>query len=479
MSLIILSQPTNPHPVYNSATYVVLSDLASQYMFKYKFETYVNDVLINTTSLFPREDGTAIFDASKILKNYIADNFNPLLTASAFNFTDETIKFYVVITEVVASDIAIGFSDNTMTGNPSGTGIGFFIDSEYSYLFSIGDTIRIQQDIPYTNTGYNTTTTITGIVTNENTTAIYTEIPVGLPTYPEPGDIYISAVNYTPDSKTSTTVNGLQLSADWEEGKNLSTFINMFLPNNPTSSIFGTRTNSLTMKSSDKRVLSFNAHNFNNKHINKIKLVTGTGRTFVKDLSYTLDYTTAQILHFPIGLAELNAITWTSGTGLITEADLGFIVSFLYNTTELYHSIYIRIIDCGKYENYSVCYKSTRGSFWYVTMNMKNTKSIDIVSTNYQHHLEYNYGDLSREYKTNNLYAKGKIVLRTDWMNSDSEIAEVVDMLKSPVIYILKDNIIIPASVSPGTYEVKSKSQNGLVYYEITFNEIFDKNITI
>lgn len=482
MAITIITQPTGIQPVYNNAAIVVSSDLSNQHMFKYKFETYVNEELINTVSLFPRQDGTAIFDASKIVKNYVENNFNPLLTTYGTNFTNETNIFYTVASESVNSDIVIPFMDNVMTGGPSESGIGFLIDTNKAYLFVEGNLIRVQQDIPYTNPSYNTTATVIGVVLGDTISTVYTDIPLGSATAPEPGNLYVSASSYIENNNISETSNilfGVQLSADWEEAKNISAFNNIFIPNNTSSHIFGTRTDKVSISSTSKKILSYFTHNFSNRYVKTIKLTTTTGRVFTKTVATTVIYTAPTISHFPIGLTELNALTWTSGTGTITDADFGFTVEFLdASNVAMYHPIEVTL-KCTRFEDYTICYKSVRGSYWYIDMNMKNTKVVDITSSNYQHYVPYNYNYLSRGYSTNNLYAKGKITLRTNWINSNDEIDEIIDMTKSPEIYLLKDGIVLPVSIVPGSFEHKNKDQDNLVAYEITFNEDFDKNTTI
>lgn len=480
MAITLVSQSIasqSIHPVYNNASIVVHSDLANQYMFKYQFETYVNDVLVNTSTSFPREDGSAIFDSSKIIKNYLADNFDPLLTSYSTNFTDEIARCYISASEQINNEIAIRFTDNNL-GGPGV--VGFIIEQPYSYLFVSGTDIRIQQDAGYTNASYNSITSITQVTDSGSVAIIYTNIPIGESTNAEPGYLYIPAANYTPATVIRDNFNVWQGAAEWEEGKNISTFVSQFIPANTGSVILGSRTNQLSISNLDKRIITFIHNDLNTTQVNKIKLVTDTGRTFIKTLGTIVSSTEMRIGHFPIGLSELNAILWTSGTGTITDDDNGFTISFLTaDNVEVLKSVYVKIDNCNKYDNYTVCYKSPRGSFWYVNMNMKNTKSIDVTSTNYQHYVPYNYGNLDRGYSTNNLYAKGRITLRTDWVRSEEAIAEIMDMIKSPLIYLLKNNLVIPVSVNPGSHEIKSRSQNGLVAYEVTFNIDYDNNITL
>jgi len=200
----------------------------------------------------------------------------------------------------------------------------------------------------------------------------------------------------------------------------------------------------------------------------------------------------ANFLNLPVGIAALNQGITTPGTianipmgrsSFITPSeDDRYVVYFSQTGLLEFQSFPIgfKIRECGKYDRFSVLYKSTTGGWWSIPFTMKHYKSVVITKENREVFLPYNYGNDDASIKVLNTDAYGSWILNTDWLRYQEEVDEVMDMIKSPEIFILDELTgavrYTPVVIENGSFDEYERNQEGLIRYTINFKEAFRKN---
>lgn len=93
MSITINSSPSANASVHDALYHVVTSTNIAQPNFKYVFDVYINSVQVARVKLF--QDVTTskgIFNAEKIIRNYVLSSFSPSTTATSFRYTTNNIR---------------------------------------------------------------------------------------------------------------------------------------------------------------------------------------------------------------------------------------------------------------------------------------------------------------------------------------------------------------------------------------------------
>ena len=93
MSITVNSSPNADASIHDALYHVVTSTNIAQPNFKYVFDVYVNSVQIARVKLF--QDVTTskgIFNAEKIIRNYITNYFLPTTSLTSFKYTSNNIR---------------------------------------------------------------------------------------------------------------------------------------------------------------------------------------------------------------------------------------------------------------------------------------------------------------------------------------------------------------------------------------------------
>lgn len=99
MSLTITSQPQPFTPAYNDQYVCATSTQYAQPNFKYTVTVTVNGDVAHTEGIFPRPDGSLVFNAMKWVENYITHYFNPDYTTNFTVATGKTANVSISILE--------------------------------------------------------------------------------------------------------------------------------------------------------------------------------------------------------------------------------------------------------------------------------------------------------------------------------------------------------------------------------------------
>jgi hypothetical protein len=415
----ILTEPNKWSPCFNHLTYVVESSNAEEPEMQYIFELYNGTTLLNTSVYFPRPDGTCRYDPSKVLQNYLEPSIRNEVTTGAYSASGLTYNYHVVFKERY-------MVDSVLTTYTIATG-----DEKYTW----------------------------------------------------------------------------SAAAQWESGKSLKTFSDTFSPktaldtnlnaanvlgikNYPINSYDTLRDDGLhEIRRTEKRVLTYCIRDFDDYSYSPdrfaVKVIDKNGgvRLLIKNI--TILSNAARNYQFwdqPVGITELNAITYDSviGTGSsdITTDDIAYFVEFYIQSGSKYthKPVGFRIIDCDIYEPYTVIYASADGGDAYMPMTMKNYREERIKRNTMDNYLPHNYNYASKVTRVLEVDSKEYYSLSTNWFINQYQVQEMHDLLKSPRVFLYKDGIYIPVIVENATYNVKNKNQDKLISYNVVFREAFTKN---
>lgn len=99
MSLTITQQPQEFTPAYNDQYVCATSTEYAQTDFKYTVTVTVNGNVAHTEGIFPRPDGSMVFNAKKWVENYIVHYFNPDHLTNFFVANGKTANVSISILE--------------------------------------------------------------------------------------------------------------------------------------------------------------------------------------------------------------------------------------------------------------------------------------------------------------------------------------------------------------------------------------------
>lgn len=420
MAFTISEQPLAYSPAYNALTYRVLSSNYTKPSMKYIFKLYVNTVLVNTSKMFPRPDGYCNYDPAQIIRNYLTAPFLNDVGYETVGSTTETANYYVVFKEEYL--VATVLTEYTLT--------------------------------------------------------------------------------------TGSTKGTWMAGSNWKYGQNLQLYIDQFLPVlNTKVSYFGPKSYATAItdspsklypiRTTESKVLSFMPTNlaksfYVNRMVVKTVTVTGSSKIFTKTLTFSLGAgANLQIFHQPVGLDSLNGTAWTTTSipsgytaPISATEDLRYFIWFEKQVSpgfwiQTHKMVGFEIDTCSKYDKYTVMYQCPNGGNWYVNMDMKSGKTINRTHSTMDSYLPVNYDYKNRVTKVIDIQSKGSYVLTSDWITSNDKSNEYVDMINSPIIFLIdKNEVYIPVTIEPGNYDIKNKDQDKLVNYTVVFNESFYKNST-
>jgi hypothetical protein len=281
--------------------------------------------------------------------------------------------------------------------------------------------------------------------------------------------------------------------ANWESGKNLTTYSANYIPSSIGAKWLGPLdyVEPYQISTTDKRVVSIVARNKDATfRVSNMVLKTNSGKVFEKTLSIATTTDPKNLIwNIPVGINELNGMSWTTKTaptGLTTSItiseDSSYYIYFRNEVTDdcdSHKKLYFDIQDCSRFDDWSALYQTPCGGWWYIHMNMKNYSEESIKQTTRGSYLPYNYDFNDAQTKITSIDAVGSIILNTDYLSNQNRVQEVMDMVKSPNVFLVKNNIYTPVIVKAANYQNGNIKQDKLISYTITFEEAFNKNICI
>lgn len=193
------------------------------------------------------------------------------------------------------------------------------------------------------------------------------------------------------------------------------------------------------------------------------------------------------IFHMPIGIAELNGITWQSTvipsgmSSLINYAeDYGMMITVKdSNSDPVSESYYFTFLesDCPRRDLYTIAYQTESGSYGYIYFNQAHYKVVSNEKTIYDKVKPYNYSALDRVSTVYGEVSNRSFTLNSDWVMERDKVNEYRQMISSPDIWLIdKDNNMTPVFIDKYTFNENSVAQDKLFNYSIQFSSAFREN---
>lgn len=427
MALTINRQPEIYSTAFNELTFDVSSTNSSLDSFKFIFKLYVNGSYISTSKLPKRPENNCLFDAQSYIKNFVQGVFFEEVARDEFAFDGYSCSFYVE------------FYEEYLVG-------GALTESA---LLDTSDLINCFE-----------------MVANR---------------WELPSDELVA--KYAPQNPTTTPFNstiGLLSGPRVLPSESWSLANDGYISRKDTYSISPTDKRSLSILARDEFVAEI---------IERLRVRTYTNTGEVKIFEWLLrDYSTPtiditrNISHIPVGIGELNdwvptLLNIPSGlaTAITPGEDVAYSIEIINNVGEfLFKPIIFRIIECTIYEHLVLRYKTPVGGWWYLDCSMKNYQSETTERTTIQVKKQYSDDSTFRENRVVDMDGKASYVVNTDWLPSQEHIQEVVDLLQSPEVYLIKDERTIPVTIKTSQYSVKNLQQDKITQYTIELEDAFD-----
>ena len=450
-------------PAATDWIYTVLSNLNTQYKFKYLVQVYGGSTGTTYLGLFkfsPNSTGSGVINISNILEQYVAsDNLGSIYTLVESSFKG--------VDNVAGSECPIHCIDNLSLNTYAVQQITLKFGMEYANTPNVAPNTYLNNQ------------TVSGLVTFNGVA------------YNNEGD-YVSG-NY-----------GINLS-DWNS--------NNFYPLN-TSSKFLTDapTNSQFIGDNDYGTLAFLTGKFpdlpssayplpdsyqvrffddTNTFISAVTTDFNGNGGFVPPVPF-LQFSECNLQYLGIGIANFRGAgitvptNWNSYTVILIE-DL--------NTVTDTYTYFKQNADCKGFEKIRLTWLNKYGVWDYYNFTKKNTKTTDIKRTvfnkvkgnwNGDKFIKYGY---QRGSTTLNNSALETMSLNSDWFRSDEEAAWIEQLFISPEVYILNGfdatdtapadfgKYMIPVTVTSKSYDKFTEANDKVAQYNIDIEYAIDKRI--
>jgi len=198
------------------------------------------------------------------------------------------------------------------------------------------------------------------------------------------------------------------------------------------------------------------------------------------------------IYSIPIGPANINLM---SNGGLITNSGTTLPVSGdLLDATSVYYNIHLQKANdvssetirinldhnCYKHDGVELLYLGDLSTYETFSARMADIKSFKTdrseVKTNYYsiNTNQYNYSIGDRGRNLVNVRSQENHKVYTDWIK-DNEADDLMELFRSPDVYIIMNGYIYPIIITSSSYEEKSVRNNRLFNYTITFSMAYEK----
>lgn len=496
----ILVEPKILNPTYNETIVVLESSNVIADNFKWIVDVWINGLpnasgaqLITTIEIFPNPDGYGIIDFHRIIENHITSTFYPAdldLTGLA---VESFKRWSLDITEIFENP-KWEFSDNDITLGPN---VAFTtdktIDSDYSdakHPFVTGDIVSIQQYDPFTNTSYNTTTTLT--VVDEYT--VLTNIPIGTDGPIEPGLMTLVSggtrtieIIQSPTRATYVNFNGV---IDWHK-------FNTWTPDEYDTSL-PALAKPLTSASSVSTVdidSNFWVNIFcPGTLIGGVWIQTNNGVYFtnVAYASFLPSNIIRQVKIGPKDLRDTTIVPYVAAGSLPMVDDNTTFIEYEFTTNSAPEYTNIRTIkyrlnvenNCSKYEKYNFLFLDKLGGYLPATFNLVSKKA----KTNKKENYSKNYGTYDsvsnlwgyttydRGMVTYDMVTNETITVTSNWLNQNqNDFIQI--MLTSPEVYhIDEDGVFRAINITTTSWEEKKRVNDKLINYTISFEYAVKNN---
>lgn len=449
MAFTIVRQPQKFTPGFNEMTYNVISTNYSQPEMKYIFKVYVDDVLVNTSKLYPLPTFNCLFDVSTIIKNYFKTVWLENPSTPVVGTTGESVKYKVdFYEEYIISNV---LTESSLLSSST---------SSYSFQMSCDryETISnyMAKYIPKSiSSATPFTTNQVKVLNAEKTSSL---------SWKKYGDVNLLDVDtYNINNNDLRTLSYIARSQDFTKYPN-KMIVRGYCKNHQ-------------LLTDEESIL-----------YSKVRLMEKWLTVIPSNTAATYN-----LAHVPVGPSQINAMNLNysfpfSGQPINSKAHWGYSIELVYSTslgtgaTNYYtHNpiVFKFVDDCYEYKHYVVKYKTSNYGYGYLNMNMKAQKTL--TTTRNVSEIKQNYNDAL--YKSNKpvfgINTTGKLVLNSDWITLESDLNEFIDMLGSPEVYLIekgssglydKYTPVIPIT---STYEIFRLDE--LVQYQIEFEEAFNK----
>lgn len=206
-------------------------------------------------------------------------------------------------------------------------------------------------------------------------------------------------------------------------------------------------------------------------------------KKFILDVSAMPNTTAWKFASIPVGAQQLNDFEWTTVVKLNPEeedfidpnTDAYYAVAWTLNSydslqrTETPVSTYtLFALDFCNKDEYRILYKSTEGGWWQVRAHLKHYKADSIKSSVMTNRFYASPSVDMRYRKAVGVEAESTLTLNTDYL-TQGDVFEVEDMLLSPDIWIVKNGLYIPATLTDSEYIISDVGQDKLANYELNF----------
>lgn len=224
-------------------------------------------------------------------------------------------------------------------------------------------------------------------------------------------------------------------------------------------------------------------------YINQVFVETSSGKQYTNPISYTGSTKLVDIMHFGVGVPQLNAITWDqivlpAGVDAIIKAseDTWYTVKFQYVTGGTPDVIdimkplkfYLKDHSCQKNNVYTLAYQSPNGGFGHVPVYARNDFSLNVAKQTYKSNIINPVGN-NREHVVFNNQAQRGVIANTNWLTTQEQIEEVMDCIASPRVYLVYGTLEIPVNINDSTYKHAQKKYDKMVQYTLEITYAFDE----
>ena len=222
--------------------------------------------------------------------------------------------------------------------------------------------------------------------------------------------------------------------------------------------------------------------------INQIEVSTSSGKIFTNPITHTGATKLYDIMHYGIGIPQLNAVTWDQMvmppsvdiTINVTD-DSWYQVKFQHtggtpDVIDIMKPLKFQIKDhtCQHNNVYTLAYQSPNGGFGYVPIFARNDFNIAVAKQTYKSNLTYPL-NTQREHVVFNNQAQRGLVANTNWLLTQNQIEEVMDCIASPRVYLVYGTIEIPVNINDSTYKHSQKKYDKMVQYTLEITYAYDE----
>lgn len=488
MALTLWKIPQELQPTYNQVVLVATSSFQSELNYQLVTDLWCRGSKVTTLKTPVNPEGYVVVDLHKHLENRVSFDFQPGLTG----FTPATQSF---------ASYSCVFSDEfrhewEFTDNQynviGGTSYAGFVSRDTPY-FSVGDSIYVAQDAPYTNASYNGVHTILSITQSGLTWSVVTDALWGSSTPPEPGVITYASYQLTKVAVTQSVV--------WENGTSSNTFFPKRFVFNGVESYLdfinwnfddydantGTTQGQFFTNAPSYYELDVDSYMFLNMYqnandeIKTLKIKTNLG-------TYSITNSFTSIANDQRRFLQVNASPRYFSTQGWIDSNTTNIELWVENTsgTKTIASKFYKITDrCSKYDKLQLVFLDKMGSFIPYTFDRVNRQVKNITRSDYQQFYgsyasatkQWKYDTWDRGRKSLDIIVNEVYTLNSDWVNQSTS-DYLMELFESPEVYLVKsDGTICAINVTVQSIERKQVINEQLINYQLTF-EMSNKNMS-